>query len=98
MSAKPKQRGARNFMWSPVLKSEAFYRTSPGPRVRRPTPRRGCKAWGHQVEPDPAEMVARYGADTPVLDWRDQLVCFRVPWSASGHGRDRNRAAIGTAE
>jgi hypothetical protein len=22
-------------------------------------------------------MVARYGADTPVLDWRDQLVCSR---------------------
>ena len=23
-----------------------------------------CKACGHQVEPDPAEMVARYGADS----------------------------------
>ena len=23
-----------------------------------------CKACGHQVEPDPVEMVARYGADT----------------------------------
>jgi hypothetical protein len=34
-----------------------------------------CKACGHQVEPDPAEMVDRYGADTPVLDWRDRLVC-----------------------
>jgi hypothetical protein len=27
-----------------------------------------CKACGHQVEPDPAEMAVRYGADTPVLD------------------------------
>ena len=27
-----------------------------------------CKACQHQVEPDPAEMVARYGADTSVLD------------------------------
>jgi hypothetical protein len=29
----------------------------------------------HQVEPDPAEMAARYGAETTVLDWRGQLVC-----------------------
>ena len=34
-----------------------------------------CKACRHQVEPDPAEMVARYGADTSVLDWRDRLAC-----------------------
>jgi hypothetical protein len=34
-----------------------------------------CKACQHQVEPDPAEMAARYGAETPVLDWRDRLVC-----------------------
>jgi hypothetical protein len=29
-----------------------------------------CKECRHQVEPDPAEMAARYGAETPVLDWR----------------------------
>ena len=29
----------------------------------------------HQVELDPAEMAARYGADTSVLDWRERLVC-----------------------
>jgi hypothetical protein len=34
-----------------------------------------CKDCGHQVEPDPAEMAARYGAETPVLDWRERLVC-----------------------
>ena len=34
-----------------------------------------CKACQHQVEPDPAEMAARYGAETPVLDWRERLVC-----------------------
>jgi hypothetical protein len=34
-----------------------------------------CKSCQHQVEPDPAEMVARYGAETSVLDWRDRLVC-----------------------
>jgi Zn finger protein HypA/HybF involved in hydrogenase expression len=34
-----------------------------------------CKACQHQVEPDPAEMAARYGAETSVLDWRERLVC-----------------------
>ena len=29
----------------------------------------------HQVEPDPAEMAERYGADTSILDWRERLVC-----------------------
>jgi len=28
-----------------------------------------CKACKHQVEPDPAETAARYGAETSVLDW-----------------------------
>jgi hypothetical protein len=36
-----------------------------------------CEDCGHQVEPDPAEMAARYGAETPVLDWRERLVCSR---------------------
>jgi hypothetical protein len=27
-----------------------------------------CRDCGHQVEPDPAEMAQRYGAETPVLD------------------------------
>jgi hypothetical protein len=34
-----------------------------------------CKACRHRVEPDPAEMATRYGAETPVLDWRQRLVC-----------------------
>jgi hypothetical protein len=34
-----------------------------------------CKACQHRVEPDPVEMAARYGVGTPVLDWRDRLVC-----------------------
>jgi len=34
-----------------------------------------CKACQHQVEPYAAEMAARYGAETPVLDWRERLVC-----------------------
>jgi hypothetical protein len=36
-----------------------------------------CKECGYQVEPDPAEMAQRYGAETTVLDWRDRLVCSR---------------------
>jgi len=36
-----------------------------------------CKECRHQVEPDPSEMAARYGAETSVLDWRERLVCSR---------------------
>jgi hypothetical protein len=36
-----------------------------------------CKVCQHQVEPDPAEMAARYGCETPVLDWRERLVCSK---------------------
>jgi len=36
-----------------------------------------CKECRYQVEPDPAEMAARYGAETSVLDWRERLVCSR---------------------
>jgi hypothetical protein len=34
-----------------------------------------CKACGHRVEPDAAQIAERYGADTPVLEWRDRLIC-----------------------
>jgi hypothetical protein len=36
-----------------------------------------CNKCQHQVEPDPAEMAARYCAETSVLDWRARLVCSR---------------------
>jgi len=36
-----------------------------------------CKGCQHQVEPDPAEMAARYSAETPVLDWRERPVCAK---------------------
>jgi hypothetical protein len=52
---------------------------------------------GHQVEPDPAEMAARYMApQTPVLDWRDRLFCsLRQP---VGRCRgDRDQAAVKSA-
>jgi hypothetical protein len=34
-----------------------------------------CLDCRRQIEPDPAEMAARYGAETPVRGWRDRLVC-----------------------
>jgi hypothetical protein len=34
-----------------------------------------CKECQHQIEPDPAEMAQRYGAETPVPDWRERLIC-----------------------
>jgi hypothetical protein len=49
-----------------------------------------CKAGQHQVEPDPAEMAARYGADTSVLDWREKLVCSRCG------GREADMVVSGT--
>jgi hypothetical protein len=49
-----------------------------------------CKECRHQVEPDPAEMAARYGAGTSVLDWRERLVC-----SCCG-GRQINMVVTGT--
>ena len=36
-----------------------------------------CRDCGHQVEPDPAELARRYGADMSVPDWRERLVCSR---------------------
>ena len=49
-----------------------------------------CRECQHQVEPDPAEMAARYGAETSVLDWREKLVCSR-----SG-GRQADMVVTGT--
>jgi hypothetical protein len=36
-----------------------------------------CKTCQHQTQPDPAEMAARYGTETPVLVWKERLVCSR---------------------
>ena len=36
-----------------------------------------CTNCQHQVEPDTAEMAARYGAETTVPDWRERLVCSK---------------------
>jgi hypothetical protein len=40
-------------------------------------PDRLVKDCQHQVEPDPGEMAARYGAETPVPGWRERLVCSK---------------------
>ena len=34
-----------------------------------------CLDCRHQVEPDPAEMAERYGAEMAVPDWHARLVC-----------------------
>jgi hypothetical protein len=34
-----------------------------------------CRECGHQVKPDPAEHARCYGAEMPVLEWRERLVC-----------------------
>jgi hypothetical protein len=34
-----------------------------------------CLDCRHQVEPGPAEMAERYGAETTVPDWHKRLVC-----------------------
>ena len=36
-----------------------------------------CKACRHQVEPDVAEQVERYGAGLTLPDWAARLVCSR---------------------
>jgi hypothetical protein len=36
-----------------------------------------CRACVHRVEPDAAERVARYGADTSVPEWHRRVVCSR---------------------
>jgi hypothetical protein len=52
-----------------------------------------CGEGGHQVEPDPAEMAARYGAETPVPDWRERLVCSPLRQPTNRHGGHRQAAA-----
>jgi hypothetical protein len=36
-----------------------------------------CRDCHHRAEPDPAEMVQRYGAETTVINWRGRLVCSK---------------------
>ena len=34
-----------------------------------------CRDCQHQIEPDPAEMAERHGADLAVIDWVKRLKC-----------------------
>jgi Zn finger protein HypA/HybF involved in hydrogenase expression len=36
-----------------------------------------CRDCRHRVERDPAELAARYGAETSIPDWAARLVCPR---------------------
>jgi Zn finger protein HypA/HybF involved in hydrogenase expression len=36
-----------------------------------------CRECSHQVEPNPAEMFTRYGAETTLIDWRGRLICSK---------------------
>jgi hypothetical protein len=52
-----------------------------------------CRDCRHRAEPDPAEMAARYGAETPVPDWGKRLVCSKcgscnTDFIVSGSWRD----------
>jgi hypothetical protein len=46
-----------------------------------------CRECQRRVEPHPVEMAIRYGAETPVPDWRERLVC-RQPRNRYGCDRD----------
>ena len=58
-----------------------------------------CKDCRHKVEPDPAEMAERYGAETTVPDWGKRLVCSQcgsrdVSFVVSGTKRDPLRGRL----
>jgi hypothetical protein len=36
-----------------------------------------CKRCSHQIEPDPAELVARHGEAPTVIEWAARLVCSK---------------------
>jgi hypothetical protein len=53
-----------------------------------------CRDCRHQVEPDPAAMAERYGADLSVPDWHQRLVCSacggrRIDFVVTGAKPDR---------
>jgi len=54
-----------------------------------------CKACGHRSEPDPAEQARWYGAETPVLAWRAQLVLLGPRQPGYRHGVHRREAIAG---
>lgn len=51
-----------------------------------------CEDCRHQVEPDPAEMAERYGAETTVPDQAARVLSMRQP--ERPHGGERNQASL----
>jgi hypothetical protein len=49
-----------------------------------------CRDCRHEVEPDPAVMAERYGAELSVPDWHKRLVCGQA---GCRHGATRSRVA-----
>jgi hypothetical protein len=52
-----------------------------------------CKDSWHQVEPDPGEMAARYGAETSVPDWRERLGLHPLRQPAGRYGGEQGQVA-----
>jgi hypothetical protein len=85
-TGEPSNNGRREFaesvqtLWKGASAAAIEIRPRPADDARERGPRRvrlivWCKACGHRVEPDAAEMAGRYGADTAVPEWRGRLVC-----------------------
>ena len=54
-----------------------------------------ARACEHQVEPDPAEVAERYGAETTVSGLA-RAACVRAVWQrADQHGNEWDEAAVG---
>jgi hypothetical protein len=53
-----------------------------------------CKACQHQVEPNPAEQAERYGAEMPVTEWHERLVCSQCGSREIDMVVNRDRAAV----
>jgi len=62
--------------WYGDNRSASVTNRAPSSTAALSTPRLEGGHWDHhQVEPDPAEIAERHGAETTVLDWRDRLMC-----------------------
>jgi hypothetical protein len=54
---------------------ETLHWSTDDPRQRASRSSCGASPVSIGVEPDPSEMAERYGADMPVPEWRERLVC-----------------------
>jgi hypothetical protein len=53
----------------------------------------GARDRRNQVEPDPAKIAARYGAETSMLDWRERLGLLSLRQPAGRYGGERDEVA-----